>query len=358
MEECRPTAHDFELAHAVGKKRARSEEEGTHKSEKAVKKNRQDDVLKAIGDKPVTERHILEQVGDNRYTREILRRLMALEVVQRVGRGGSNDPYLYKFVRTPEEALGLGMVDPAVDIRMQRIENKILSLLMEQEGFVTEKQIRAIVGDNTGTGKALRRLVNNSRVLRIGRGGADNPFTYKINADAIDTRMMACAAIDSSIRRQVSVVEYDALGHIITPTAPDSKKGMPRKEGTCTSVGCNGKLLTKSGTMCFNCNFSNLLCQVRALCTAAEPLRCCGEYDALGHITPTVPDSKKGMPRKEGTCTSVGCNGKLLTKSGTMCFNCYNIWGRQRIPCLPEQRELNAPASPPPHERPAFCRLN
>lgn len=176
-----------------------------------MKKNRQDDVLKAIGDKPVTERHILEQVGDNRYTREILRRLMSLEVVQRIGKGGSNDPYLYKFVRTPEEALNLGMVDPAVDIRMQRIENKILALLSEQDGFVTEKQIRAIVGDNTGTGKALRRLVKNSRVERIGRGGAGNPFTYKMNQDAIEASLKVCesVAVDISVPSTPINIAYD-----------------------------------------------------------------------------------------------------------------------------------------------------
>lgn len=192
---------DFELVDVVGRKRARSEAPASAATPKCAKKNRQDDVLKAIGDKPVTERHILEQVGDNRYTREILRRLMALEVVQRVGKGGSNDPFLYKFVRTPEEALDLGKVDPAVDIRMQRIENKIIALLREQEGFVTEKEIRAIVGDNTGTGKALRRLVKNLRVERIGRGGAGNPFTYKINQEAIDDsiKVRDAIAVDVSV---------------------------------------------------------------------------------------------------------------------------------------------------------------
>jgi hypothetical protein len=189
----------FELVEVVGKKRARTEPEHATPPPKCAKKNRQDDVLKAIGDRPVTERHILEQVGDNRYTREILRRLMALEVVQRIGKGGSNDPYLYKFVRTPEEALDLGMVDPAVDIRMQRIENKIIAVLSEQESFVTEKQIRAIVGDNTGTGKALRRLVLNSRVERIGRGGAGNPFTYKINQDVIHANIKVAEAVDVDI---------------------------------------------------------------------------------------------------------------------------------------------------------------
>ena len=189
----------FELVEVVSKKRARTEPEHATPPPKCAKKNRQDDVLKAIGDRPVTERHILEQVGDNRYTREILRRLMALEVVQRIGKGGSNDPFLYKFVRTPEEALDLGMVDPAVDIRMQRIENKIIAVLSEQESFVSEKQIRAIVGDNTGTGKALRRLVLNSRVERIGRGGAGNPFTYKINQDVINANTKVAEAVDVDI---------------------------------------------------------------------------------------------------------------------------------------------------------------
>merc|ERR1719199_2090534 len=186
----------FELAEVVGKKRARTEPEHTTPPPKSAKKNRQDDVLRAIGDRPVTERHILEQVGDNRYTREILRRLMALEVVQRLGKGGSNDPFLYKFVRTPEEALEMGMVDPTVDIRMQRIENKIIALLADQDGFVTEKQIRASVGDNTGTGKALRRLVKNSRVERLGRGGAGNPFTYQLSQTAIDDKMRICDSIE------------------------------------------------------------------------------------------------------------------------------------------------------------------
>mmetsp|Transcript_77745 Transcript_77745/g.126121 ORF Transcript_77745/g.126121 Transcript_77745/m.126121 type:complete len:328 (-) Transcript_77745:753-1736(-) len=202
------TRPDFELAE-VGMKRAREESTAPPKS---VKENRQDAVIKAIGEKPVTERHILEHVGDNRYTREILRRLMALEVVQRIGKGGSNDPYLYKFVRTPEEALGMGMVDPAVDIRMQRIEKKILEELGEQDVFVTEKQIRAIVGDNTGTGKALRRLVKDARVERIGRGGAGNPFTYKINQYAAEANINVCEsiAVDISIPSTPIKVQEDS----------------------------------------------------------------------------------------------------------------------------------------------------
>lgn len=148
-------------APAVGQKRSRPEEEPEVKTPKTVKRsaNRQSDVLRCIVDQPVTERAILEQCGDNRYTREILRRLMALGSVERIGRGGANDPYRYRFLCTPEEAIEQGREDPAVNIRMQRIETKILALLGEREGFVTEKDIRSVVGDNTGTGKALRNLV-------------------------------------------------------------------------------------------------------------------------------------------------------------------------------------------------------
>lgn len=162
-------------ADVVGKKRTRPAAEA---AQKASKKNRQDDVIKAMGDRPCTERTILEAVGDNRYTREILRRLMALQVVTRVGKGGSNDPFLYRVVKGAciEDML---LVDPALEVRLQRIEVKIVALLVEAGTNITEKVIRAQVGDNTGTGKALRRLVAEGSVVREGRGGAGNPFTYK-----------------------------------------------------------------------------------------------------------------------------------------------------------------------------------
>ena len=106
------TSRGVALAEASKKRPRRdADAEAPPKSAKSAKKNRQDDVIKAIGSTPVTERHILQQVGDNRYTREILRRLMSLEVVQRLGKGGANDPFLYKFVRTPEEPLAVLIAD-------------------------------------------------------------------------------------------------------------------------------------------------------------------------------------------------------------------------------------------------------
>ena len=167
----------------VGQKRARANEE--IETPKTAKKptNRQADVLRCIEGTPVTEREILGCCGDNRYTREILRRLLALESVERMGKGGASDPYHYRFLCTPEEALENGKVDPAVSIRMQRIEKKILALLSQHQQFVNEKKIRATVGDNTGTGKALRNLVKTLRVMRIGKGGVGDPFTYKAAPD-------------------------------------------------------------------------------------------------------------------------------------------------------------------------------
>ena len=198
----------FELVDVdmVGHKRSRSAEDEVQ-TPKTVKRpvNRQADVLKCIVDKPVTERAILEQCGDNRYTREILRRLMALGSVERVGRGGANDPFQYRFLCTPEEAIEQGREDPAVNIRMQRIEDKILALLGQHQDFVTEKEIRATVGDNTGTGKALRHLVKTSRVLRIGKGGVGDPFTYKACVDSHE--LSDCSTISSSKSSTVDVDE-------------------------------------------------------------------------------------------------------------------------------------------------------
>ena len=44
-------------------------------------------------------------------------------------------------------------------VRLKRIENKIVNLLASEKEHTTEKVIRMYVGDNTGTGKAIRRLV-------------------------------------------------------------------------------------------------------------------------------------------------------------------------------------------------------
>ena len=228
--------HDFALDEIVGRKRMRKSDPSPSSSEimqptKGVKKcktaktdskaNRQDAVLKAIALDTVTERHILDTVGDNRYTREILRRLVALEVVQRLGCGGPSDPFEYRFLRTPEEAEALGMVDPAQQLRCERIESKILAFLSLQEDFILERQIRLNVGDNTGTGSALRRLVSDGRVLRAGRGGSANPFTYRLAAETqatpdATTAAMVCEApaVGEAAQREedAMVSEVDLVG--------------------------------------------------------------------------------------------------------------------------------------------------
>jgi len=144
--------------------------------------------MAAISSSTVTERHILDAVGDNRYTREVLRRLVALQIVERSGLGGATDPYLYRILRTPEEAARLGAVDPAQQKRLQNNEAKVLTFLAPQLDFVLEKTIRSALGDNTGIGSALRRLVSDKRVLRSGRGGSAQPFTYRINLDHQEAR--------------------------------------------------------------------------------------------------------------------------------------------------------------------------
>eukprot|EP00282_Hemiselmis_andersenii_P003287 CAMPEP_0114127500 /NCGR_PEP_ID=MMETSP0043_2-20121206/10412_1 /TAXON_ID=464988 /ORGANISM="Hemiselmis andersenii, Strain CCMP644" /LENGTH=284 /DNA_ID=CAMNT_0001220587 /DNA_START=16 /DNA_END=867 /DNA_ORIENTATION=+ len=148
---------------------------------------RQEEVMRAIGRASVTEKCVLEKVGDSRYTREILRRLLAQGIVNRKGKGGSNDPFLYTIntchlncdgglAETPN------LVDPGLEVRLKRIEAKITELLIAQKDCTTEKFIRMVVGDNTGTGKAIRRLVSNGRVLRVGKGGVGDPYRYRLEA--------------------------------------------------------------------------------------------------------------------------------------------------------------------------------
>jgi len=147
---------------------------------------RQEEVMQAIGAGNVTEKTILDNVGDSRYTREILRRLLAQGVVARVGKGGSNDPFLYTVVQGMVSKDGKALTthslaDPGLEVRLRRIETKITAQLSKSPEFTTEKAIRLLVGDNTGTGKALRRLVAGNRVLRIGKGGVSDPYRYKYN---------------------------------------------------------------------------------------------------------------------------------------------------------------------------------
>ena len=223
---------------ALSKKRCRDEPEST--TPKTAKKpaNRQSHVIKCIRDSPsATERTILEQCGDNRYTREILRRLIVLESVQRLGKGGANDPFRYEFVRSPEESMRDGKEDPAVNIRMQRIEKKIMAALDERKDYITEKEIRATVGDNTGTGRALRNLVKTSRVHRAGKGGVGDPFTYQASKGHNDYHALSdCSTIPSNTPSVADADEFHSdeevqVAHTLallargcSPVAPTSQK--------------------------------------------------------------------------------------------------------------------------------------
>ncbi len=177
-------------------------------------KTRQTDLITAMGAEAATERQILNRVGDTRYTRELLRKLISMNIVERTGKGGLHDPFLYKLSPFLGAFDFSCVQDPVLERRMKRIEGKILELLSDHDRMVarSERCIRAVVGDNTGTGKALRRLVKSSKVVRhaatnfhpqrprtcstrtqhlnltparrqvvrIGKGGAGNPFTYRL----------------------------------------------------------------------------------------------------------------------------------------------------------------------------------
>ena len=97
----------------------------------------------------------------------------------RANTSGSADPYRYTASRFVHGAQQHPRHVP-VEIRLQRIAKKILGVL-EAAGmgaFMTERDIRALVGDNIGTGKALRLLHRTACVTRIGKGGGRQPFRY------------------------------------------------------------------------------------------------------------------------------------------------------------------------------------
>jgi hypothetical protein len=91
---------------------------------------------------------------------------MTLNIVTRVGKGGSNDPFLYKVVKGASLEDN-DIVDPALEIRLVRIENKITALLREQSVNVTEKHIRAVVGDNTGACKFVSMKISSLSVASV-----------------------------------------------------------------------------------------------------------------------------------------------------------------------------------------------
>mmetsp|Transcript_2687 Transcript_2687/g.9025 ORF Transcript_2687/g.9025 Transcript_2687/m.9025 type:complete len:444 (+) Transcript_2687:420-1751(+) len=189
---------------------------------------RQQEVLKAIGEGGVTEKTILGRLGDSRYTREILRRLLAQGIVNRCGKGGSNDPFLYSLNKEHFDEKGNvicspDMIDPGLEVRLRRIEGKIKTFLDSQSGYITEKRIRIEVGDNTGTGKALRRLVITGVVEREGRGGIGDPYRYRRNPeqDGCETRRRIGSYASGPIVCE-SVADSDLNS---SPTASNSSPG-------------------------------------------------------------------------------------------------------------------------------------
>lgn len=137
-------------------------------------------ILQVLGSQAKTEREILAAgVGDTRYAREVLRRLCAEGKIFRSGAGGSADPFRYTAARYYQGAQQRPLSVP-VEVRLQRIAKRIQEVLMDAEDgrYMTERDIRAAVGDNIGTGKALRLLHRTGCVARMGKGGGTQPFQY------------------------------------------------------------------------------------------------------------------------------------------------------------------------------------
>jgi hypothetical protein len=132
-------------------------------------KTRQTDLITSMGAEAATERQILNRVGDTRYTRELLRKLISMNIVERTGKGGLHDPFRYKLSPFLGAFDFSRVQDPILERRMKRLEEKILDLLSDTDRMLprSERCIRTVVGDNTGTGKALRRLVKSSKVPPI-----------------------------------------------------------------------------------------------------------------------------------------------------------------------------------------------
>ena len=109
----------------------------------------------------------------------MLRRLCAEGKIYRSGAGGAADPYRYTAARYYRGSQQQPHQVP-VEVRLQRIANKIQGVLQDlpEGAYMTERDIRAAVGDNIGTGKALRLLHQTLRVTRVGKGGGSQPFRY------------------------------------------------------------------------------------------------------------------------------------------------------------------------------------
>ena len=56
---------------------------------------RKEHIVKSLGSHHLTEKEILRDVVDDRYTREVVRKLLAEAKIYRVGKGGPCDPFRY-----------------------------------------------------------------------------------------------------------------------------------------------------------------------------------------------------------------------------------------------------------------------
>ena len=79
---------------------------------------------------------------------------------------------------------------------MLRVATKIKDLVCESHNGMTEKDIRVVVGDNVGTGKALRSLISQGHLKRMGRGEraplALPHFTARFNIRQVVRAILTC----------------------------------------------------------------------------------------------------------------------------------------------------------------------
>jgi hypothetical protein len=171
---------------------------GTSKSRLVLK----DNILKSLASDYLTEKEIFRDVGDTRYTREVVRALLAEAKIYRVGKGGQCDPFRYVAAEFYDGAdkLPEGFVkDLGLERRLLGVATGIKHLLCEARDGLTEKEIKSVVGNNVGTGKALRDLISLGHVRRMGRGGYADPYVYEVVSG------FESVPVDTSVRTEMCV---------------------------------------------------------------------------------------------------------------------------------------------------------
>ena len=95
------------------------------------------------------------------------------------------------------------VTDVGIELRLLRVATRIKDLVCESQDGMTEKGIRTVVGDNVGTGKALRSLISQGHLKRIGRGECIYRW-HRVIAASCHMRQVAPAILTSTKSSQDS----------------------------------------------------------------------------------------------------------------------------------------------------------